>query len=195
MDEATARRDAYKKGKAALWLIPWAALEQAVDIKCACKARGLHAWARGSNRYVQFLGPLLDDEMLSNAAHVLEKSLSKYTATDWEKGYSFLKIASAGLRHAVAAKQAKYDPDSGLPHAWHLDANLIMAYTYDYDLEGMYAEFDDRPKLEEPEDSSRRIIGVRTEGAPVYSTEFARKPPYAKGIQGPNGVDGEPEFI
>jgi|SRR5690606_27850134 len=135
MSDQTKKLDA---GKAPLWLVPWEALEPMIPLPARAAARQLHdwVWRRGP-------APKLDPQIVFEAAPVLAFGAKKYSPGGWERGVEFTRVASAGLRHALA--YGTLDGESGLPHAGHLACNLLFAATFEARGE-RYASQDDRPK-------------------------------------------------
>ena len=134
MADQTRKLDA---GKAPLWLLPWEVLEPMMPEPAREPAKQLHdwVWRRGP-------APKIDPQIAFAATHVLAFGAKKYSPGGWERGIEFTRIASAGLRHALALGTT--DGESGLPHADHLACNLIFAATFEArGLAG--SEFDDRP--------------------------------------------------
>lgn len=134
MSDQTKKLDA---GKAPLWLLPWEVLGPMIPAPAREAARQLHAWVwrRGP-------APSVDACQARAGARALDFGAKKYSPGGWERGIEFTRIASAGLRHALDFDTD--DPESGLPHACHLAANLIFAATFEARGD-RYASQDDRP--------------------------------------------------
>lgn len=71
------------------------------------------------------LSPLLE------IAAVFEFGRQKYGFESWRKGFAWLRIISACLRHIWAWVGGEdLDPESGLPHLAHAAANLLFLLEY-----------------------------------------------------------------
>jgi hypothetical protein len=129
-------------GKAPLWLVPWEALEPMIPEPARPQAKALHDWA-----WRRAGAPKLDPQVIFEAAPVLAFGAKKYSPGGWERGVEFTRVASAGLRHALAF--GTLDGESGLPHAGHLACNVLFASIFETRGE-RYASQDDRPKAATP---------------------------------------------
>lgn len=88
---------------------------------------------------------LLDPEFLEGTAQVLTFGSRKYAAHNWRKGLPVSRAIAAAYRHLTALNQGEdIDPESGLPHAYHLACN---AQFIGWTLKNK-PEFDDRWKGE-----------------------------------------------
>ena len=71
---------------------------------------------------------LIDAEMLEGLAKVLTFGSKKYSDDNWKKvedGQA--RYYSALLRHLEASRKGeKIDPETGLPHAFHVMANCMF---------------------------------------------------------------------
>jgi hypothetical protein len=131
----------FDTGKAPLWIVPWEALEPMIPEPARRRAFILSKWVR---RELQCpIGALMLPYMVQHASEIMIFGAKKYAPYNWEKGILFTRIASAGLRHAL--EYGADDPDSGMPHEWHLDCNVLFAATFEARGE-LYREFDDRPE-------------------------------------------------
>lgn len=138
----------YDDGKAPLWLVPWEALRDRVAPDCAVMACALVSWARREEGSSSRLRSTLSPERVAGAAEVLAFGAEKYAAWNWEKGFKFTRVASAGLRHALwIPNDGPTDPESGLSHSYHLACNVIFAVTLDE--RHSSTEWDDRPPAPE----------------------------------------------
>ena len=64
---------------------------------------------------------LLDSEFLEGVASVLTFGAKKYAAHNWRKGIAYSRLIAAAYRHLGAINRGEdVDPESGLPHAYHL---------------------------------------------------------------------------
>lgn len=53
----------------------------------------------------------------------------RYKAHDWEKGIPLESVLAAGMRHILKMQRGELiDPESGLCHASHAAANMMMAH-------------------------------------------------------------------
>jgi hypothetical protein len=127
-------------GKAPLWLVPWEILGPMIPEPARRAAFDLHQWVWRRAPAPKSLGR----EWTFGAADVLAFGAKKYSPGGWERGIEFTRVASAGLRHAL--EYGTNDPESGLPHEYHLACNLIFAATFEARGE-RYAQFDDRPPV------------------------------------------------
>lgn len=74
---------------------------------------------------------LVTPELKEGIAKVLTKNCEKYGDRDWEKGDSWMTTYASMLRHLNAwEKREDIDPDSGLPHLYHIGANIQFLITY-----------------------------------------------------------------
>ena len=82
---------------------------------------------------------LLDPEFLEGVAHVLTFGARKYDAHNWRNGIAFSRLIGAIYRHIGAINRGEdSDPESGMPHIWHVGANIqflswMMAHRPDMD--------------------------------------------------------------
>ena len=79
-------------------------------------------------------------------ARVLGKGAAKYARGQWMQGMSFSEIASAIRRHLDAWEMGEeHDPDSGLPHIYHIGAELAFLSWFQHSARyAEYERFDDR---------------------------------------------------
>jgi hypothetical protein len=74
------------------------------------------------------LVPLLGIEAV---AKVITFGSAKYGEHNWRKGLKFGRIQGAMLRHLTAIEGGEeLDPESGLPHAYHVACNAIFLATF-----------------------------------------------------------------
>ena len=80
---------------------------------------------------------LLDTRFVEGMSKVMMYGLSKkYERDNWKKKMDPERLLDAMLRHAFDIAQGELiDPESGLPHAFHIACNAMMYsfYTTDYD--------------------------------------------------------------
>jgi hypothetical protein len=70
---------------------------------------------------------LLSPWALKGLAEVLTYGERKYNAWNWAKGLSYLATVDSLQRHLQAFLQGEaVDPESGLPHVDHLQANAMF---------------------------------------------------------------------
>lgn len=76
-------------------------------------------------------------------ADVLKYGALKYSERNWEKGHQYSVPYACLLRHLMAWWGGEdKDPESGLPHTYHVLMNAAMLVEY----EQLEQDFDDRPK-------------------------------------------------
>ena len=82
-------------------------------------------------------------ELLSEAAHVLEYGRRKYASWNWSKGMPWSVPIGCSQRHLLKmlAYPQSHDDESGRLHAGHVAANILMLLTFSE----TYPEGDDRP--------------------------------------------------
>lgn len=67
---------------------------------------------------------LLDPSFTEGVAKVLTFGARKYAADNWRGGIEYTRLISAMLRHIAAIQRGEdIDPESGLPHVYHVGAN------------------------------------------------------------------------
>jgi Domain of unknown function (DUF5664) len=70
---------------------------------------------------------LLDAEYLEGIANVLGFGAKKYAAHNWRKGINTSRLISSLYRHLGAINKGEdVDPESGLPHVYHLGCNTMF---------------------------------------------------------------------
>jgi hypothetical protein len=70
---------------------------------------------------------LLDPKFLEGVASVLTFGANKYAAHNWRKGISVSRLIAASYRHLGAINKGEdLDPESGLPHAYHLGCCVMF---------------------------------------------------------------------
>ena len=84
---------------------------------------------------------LVSPEWEEGLAKVMTHGATKYAARNWENGI-LISRCYAGLRRHVAAfmRGEDIDPDSGLPHLFHANANLQFLWA----MPRIHPEMDDR---------------------------------------------------
>lgn len=64
---------------------------------------------------------LLDAKYLEGVAEVLTFGAQKYAANNWRNGIAVSRLIAASYRHLGAINKGEdIDPESGLPHVYHL---------------------------------------------------------------------------
>jgi hypothetical protein len=70
---------------------------------------------------------LLDPLAQIGLVRVLEFGLKKYAAWNWQKGRPMVDFMDSIRRHALSIEQGELlDPESGLPHIDHIQANAMF---------------------------------------------------------------------
>ncbi len=88
---------------------------------------------------------LLDSNYLEGVASVLGFGAKKYAAHNWRKGIHVSRLISSLYRHLGAINKGEnIDPESGLPHVYHLGCNTMFLAT----MLQQHPELDDRYKHE-----------------------------------------------
>ena len=72
---------------------------------------------------------LVDPEFIEGLALVLGFGANKYSPNNWRGGIQFSRLISAAYRHLGAINKGEdIDPESGLPHSYHLACcNMFLA--------------------------------------------------------------------
>lgn len=85
---------------------------------------------------------LLEREFLEGTARALGFGNQKYAAFDYRDGTTVSQFTAAAMRHLVAFMDGEdIDPESGLPHLWHLGGSVnVLCYLARY-----RPKADDRP--------------------------------------------------
>jgi hypothetical protein len=79
---------------------------------------------------------------MESCARVFDYGRRKYAEFNWAKGMQWSVPLACAVRHLLAiAGGEELDPESGLPHAGHVQCNLVMLATF----ARTYPEGDDRP--------------------------------------------------
>jgi len=87
---------------------------------------------------------------------VLEFGATKYTPYNWRKGMSWIRVASAGLRHFFSWLGGEdKDPETGFSHLAHLGCCVMFLLDY----EETRKEFDDRYQRDD-----NRTAGISGDG-------------------------------
>lgn len=88
---------------------------------------------------------LLDPEFLEGIGNVLKHGAEKYAAHNWRNGIAASRLIGAAYRHLGAINKGQdIDPESGLPHVYHLSC-CVMFLSW---MLSHKPEFDDRFKYE-----------------------------------------------
>lgn len=68
---------------------------------------------------------LLDPDFLEGTAQVLTFGARKYEASNWRKGINTSRLIAAAYRHLGEVNKGNdIDPESGIPHVYHLACNI-----------------------------------------------------------------------
>ena len=87
---------------------------------------------------------LVPPEFVEDVSRVLAHGAAKYSENDWRKGYPWMQIYAATIRHLYAwAKGEDTDKESGLPHLAHAATNIAFLLTWSKTKK----ELDNRPKV------------------------------------------------
>jgi hypothetical protein len=72
---------------------------------------------------------LVDPEYIEGLAAVLGFGANKYAAHNWRGGIQYSRLIAAAYRHLGAINKGEdLDPESGLPHVYHLGCcNMFLA--------------------------------------------------------------------
>lgn len=88
---------------------------------------------------------LVPPSAIKAIASVLEYGANKYTERNWEKGANYSVPYASLMRHLLAFWSGEdNDPESGLPHTYHILMNAAMLVEY----EQLDKSLDDRPRKE-----------------------------------------------
>lgn len=75
---------------------------------------------------------LIPPEALMALARVLTDGAARYGDRNWEAGLAWGRVSAALLRHMTAWMAGEEtDPDSGMPHSWHVLTNAAFLVTYE----------------------------------------------------------------
>lgn len=70
---------------------------------------------------------LIDPNFIIGMASVMSFGAEKYSRGNWQKGIQISRLISSLYRHFLAVQKGEIiDPESGLPHLWHIGANTMM---------------------------------------------------------------------
>jgi hypothetical protein len=70
---------------------------------------------------------LLDADYLEGVANVLSFGARKYAAHNWRGGINYSRLIASLYRHLGAINRGEdIDPESGLPHVYHLGCNTMF---------------------------------------------------------------------
>ena len=74
---------------------------------------------------------LLSRSALEGCAKVLGFGAEKYAAHNWRQGMEWSRVISSLLRHTMAFNEGEdIDPESGLPHVYHMMCNAMFLADY-----------------------------------------------------------------
>ena len=86
---------------------------------------------------------LVPPELIEGIGWILTFGAKKYDDHNWRKGIKYSRVLGALMRHLMAySRGEKIDPESGMPHLWHMGCNLAFLITFDAHPK-IYQEFDD----------------------------------------------------
>lgn len=75
---------------------------------------------------------LIPPEALYALGRVLEYGAAKYADRNWEKGFAWGRSVAALKRHLSAWEAGQdCDPESGMPHLWHVATNAVFLLTFE----------------------------------------------------------------
>jgi len=81
-------------------------------------------------------------DAVEGAVKVLQLGANKYSPRNWEKGFNWMRIFAALMRHLIAwSRKEKADPETGLSHLDHAMCCLLFLSTFEKRGTGT----DDRP--------------------------------------------------
>ena len=121
--------------------------------------------ARRDNKYKNQLS-LVPTKIVFAIGEVLTWACTRtenpYPRDNWRKGLTVTSIQDSFERHYFAWKDPEtsdYDDESGLPHLYHMAANIAML------IEQLvsHPELDDRPKKNKPKEALKAIKDLETE--------------------------------
>lgn len=70
---------------------------------------------------------LVPPEGIWGPARVFTHGAKKYGPRNWEKGLSRMRLLGSTMRHLMAMTFGqKLDPETHMPHSWHLGCNVMM---------------------------------------------------------------------
>lgn len=101
---------------------------------------------------------LIPPEALMALGEVLGFGARKYADRNWEQGMDWGRFVGAAMRHFVAWQAGEdEDPESGMPHLWHVLTNI--AFLTAFEVRG--AGNDDRTTYCRTEEVSERDLTVK----------------------------------
>lgn len=75
---------------------------------------------------------LIPPEALYALGRVLEYGAAKYADRNWEQGFAWGRSVAALKRHLSAWEAGQgCDPESGMPHLWHVATNAVFLLTFE----------------------------------------------------------------
>jgi hypothetical protein len=84
---------------------------------------------------------LLSSKWLVGVSRVLTFGAAKYQAHNWRNGIGYSRLIGAAFRHLTAFNDGEdLDPESGLPHLWHLSCCIMFLS----EMTEIHPELDDR---------------------------------------------------
>ena len=88
---------------------------------------------------------LMPPNVIESIGRILTHGAAKYEDRNWEKGIKFSRVYGALLRHIFAWWEGEdLDPESGMPHLWHMGCNATFLIHY-INNDETFKEYDDRP--------------------------------------------------
>ena len=121
-------------------------LLEAISQEWAINREDATVSSTGSLRYNKGKLPmhLVPTSAIKAMAAVLEYGATKYTERNWESGSDYSVPYASLMRHLTAFWEGEnLDPESKLPHTFHILMNAAMLVEYE-----QLGEFDDRPSKE-----------------------------------------------
>lgn len=75
---------------------------------------------------------LLPPELMHGVAEILAFGAQKYAPRNWEKGMDWSRVYSSLQRHLQAWWGGEdKDPETGMPHLWHVACNAAFLVAYE----------------------------------------------------------------
>jgi hypothetical protein len=73
----------------------------------------------------------LDRAVAAVLQQACERSVNPYPERNWERGMPWSKVTASLLRHLAAWRAGEdNDPETGLPHLWHIACNVAFLIEY-----------------------------------------------------------------
>jgi len=94
---------------------------------------------------LELVPPSLERAVAAVLQHACERDVNPYPPRNWERGMPWSKVEASLMRHLNAWRSGHdNDPDTGLPHVWHLACNVAFLIEYRETCPAL----DDRPRRE-----------------------------------------------